>query len=58
MSAILFIGILILIFSFIQINVPNWEGANKTIRIVGIGAIVLGLVIGCFIQINAGFVGV
>ena len=58
MIALIFIGVLILIFSFIQINVPNWENANKTIRLVGVGVLVLGLILGCFIQINAGFVGV
>ena len=52
------LGIIILLVSFSIRNIPNVSSFKKIGRLVGIGFIVLGIVTSCFMQIDAGYVGV
>ena len=52
------LGIIILIVSFSIKNVPNISAFGKIGRLIGLAFIVLGIVTSCFVQIDAGQVGV
>ena len=52
------LGVIILIVSFSIRNIPNVSSFRKIGRLVGLGFIVLGIVTSCFVQIDAGYVGV
>jgi regulator of protease activity HflC (stomatin/prohibitin superfamily) len=52
------LGIIILIVSFSIRNIPNVSSFKKIGRLVGLGFILLGIVTSCFVQIDAGYVGV
>ena len=52
------LGIIILLVSFSISNIPNVSSFKKIGRLVGIGFIALGIVTSCFMQIDAGHVGV
>ena len=52
------LGIIILLVSFSISNIPNVSSFKKIGRLVGIGFIFLGIVTSCFMQIDAGHVGV
>jgi regulator of protease activity HflC (stomatin/prohibitin superfamily) len=55
---LIILGIIILITSFSIRNIPNVLSFKKIGRLVGIGFIVLGIVTSCFVQIDAGYIGV
>ena len=52
------LGIIILIASFATRNIPNAASSARIGRYVGLGFIALGIVTSCFVQIDAGQVGV
>src|SRR5215203_6400182 len=52
------LGIIILLVSFSIKNIPNVSSFKKIGRLVGIGFIALGIITSCFVQIDAGQVGV
>ncbi|GAA4742795.1 prohibitin family protein [Flavisolibacter ginsenosidimutans] len=54
----LVLGVVILIVSFSIKNTPNLGSASRVGKLVGIGFIALGIVLSCFVQIDAGQVGV
>jgi regulator of protease activity HflC (stomatin/prohibitin superfamily) len=56
--AIIIIGVIVIIAAFFLRAVPNLRGFSRVAMIVGIGFIILGFVTGCFVQIDAGEVGV
>lgn len=55
---LIILGIIILIVSFSVRQLPNISGVGKIGRYVGVGFILLGIVTSCFVQIDAGQVGV
>jgi regulator of protease activity HflC (stomatin/prohibitin superfamily) len=55
---LLFFGIIVLITSFSLRRLPNLEKPSRIGRLVGLILIVLGFVTSCFVQIEAGQVGV
>ena len=55
---LLFFGIIVLITSFSLRRIPNLEKPSRIGRLVGLILIVLGFVTSCFVQIEAGQVGV
>src|SRR5687768_14962506 len=55
---LIILGIIILIASFATRSLPNISSVGKVGRYIGIGFIVLGIVTSCFVQIDAGQVGV
>jgi len=55
---LLFLGIIVLITSFSLRRIPNLEQPSRIGRFVGLILIVLGFVTSCFVQIEAGQVGV
>lgn len=55
---LIILGIVILIASFATRNIPNIPPVGKIGRLVGLAFIVLGVVTNCFVQIDAGQVGV
>ena len=55
---LIILGIVILIVSFSIKNVPNISAFGKIGRLIGLAFIVLGIVTSCFVQIDAGQVGV
>jgi len=54
----LVLGVVILLVSFSIKNTPNLGSASRVGKLVGIGFIVLGIILSCFVQIDAGQVGV
>lgn len=54
----LVLGIVVLIVSFSISATPNLHSASRAGKWVGIGFIVLGVLFSCFVQIDAGLVGV
>src|SRR5215203_5105797 len=52
------LGIIILIASFVTRRIPNMPSVGRVGRYVGLAFIVLGIVTSCFVQIDAGQVGV
>ena len=52
------LGIIILLVSFSIRNIPNVPSFKKIGRLVGSGFIALGIITSCFVQIDAGQVGV
>jgi regulator of protease activity HflC (stomatin/prohibitin superfamily) len=52
------LGVVILIASFVTRRIPNMPAVGKVGRYVGLGFIALGIVTSCFVQIDAGQVGV
>ena len=55
---LLFFGIIVLVTSFSLRRLPNLEKPSRIGRLVGLILIVLGFVTSCFVQIEAGQVGV
>jgi regulator of protease activity HflC (stomatin/prohibitin superfamily) len=55
---LIILGIIILIVSFSIKNVPNISAFGKVGRFIGLAFIILGIVTSCFVQIDAGQVGV
>ena len=55
---LIILGIIILIASFATRNIPNVSSVGKVGRYIGLGFIALGIVTSCFVQIDAGHVGV
>ena len=55
---LLFFGIIVLVTSFSLRRIPNLEQPSRIGRLVGLILIVLGFVTSCFVQIDAGQVGV
>lgn len=55
---LLFLGLLILIVSFSIAGTPNLTPAARTGKYIGIALIVVGFLLSCFVQIDAGQVGV
>jgi regulator of protease activity HflC (stomatin/prohibitin superfamily) len=55
---LLFFGIIILVTSFSLRRIPNLEQPSRIGRLVGLILIILGFVTSCFVQIEAGQVGV
>jgi regulator of protease activity HflC (stomatin/prohibitin superfamily) len=56
--ALIIIGIIILIVSTFIRAVPNLSSMGVLVRYIALGVIVLGIITSCFIQIDAGEVGV
>ena len=54
----LVLGIIVLIASFSIGATPNLHSASRVGKLVGIGFIILGVLLSCFVQIDAGQVGV
>ena len=54
----LVLGVIILLVSFSISATPNLGNASRVGKLVGIGFIVLGALLSCFVQIDAGQVGV
>ncbi len=55
---LLILGVLILVVSFSIHGTPNLTSASRVGKLVGVGFIVLGVITSCFVQIDAGQVGV
>jgi regulator of protease activity HflC (stomatin/prohibitin superfamily) len=55
---LLLLGFIILIVSFAVQQTPNLHPASRVGKLVGIGFIILGVILSCFVQIDAGQVGV
>lgn len=55
---LLFLGLIILIVAFSVGRAPNLAPAARTGKLIGIALIVVGFLLGCFVQIDAGQVGV
>ncbi|MDQ6608940.1 MAG: prohibitin family protein [Bacteroidota bacterium] len=55
---LLVLGVLIIIISFSVQGNPNLYPASRVGKLVGIGFIILGVITSCFVQIDAGQVGV
>ncbi|HEU4901599.1 MAG TPA: prohibitin family protein [Flavisolibacter sp.] len=55
---LLFIGLLVLVIAFSIQRTPNLAAAARTGKLVGIGLIIVGFLLSCFVQIDAGQVGV
>ena len=55
---LLILGVLILVVSFSIHGTPNLASASRVGKLVGLGFIVLGVITSCFVQIDAGQVGV
>ncbi len=55
---LLLLGFIILIVSFALQQTPNLAPASRVGKLVGVGFIILGIVLSCFVQIDAGQVGV
>lgn len=56
--AFIILGIIILIIALILRSVPSVSGFSRVGRFIGIGFIVIGIFTSCFVQIDAGYVGV
>lgn len=54
----LVIGILVLLASFAVKGTPNLHSASRVGKLVGLGFIAVGIITSCFVQIDAGQVGV
>lgn len=52
------LGIIILIASFVTRRLPNMPSVGRVGRLIGLGFIILGIITSCFVQIDAGQVGV
>src|SRR6476661_4874477 len=55
---LLFIGLLILVIAFSIQRTPNLAAAARTGKLVGVGLMIVGFLLSCFVQIDAGQVGV
>src|SRR5215210_2343950 len=55
---LLVLGILILVIAFAIQRTPNLAGSARIGKLVGLGFIVAGIFLSCFVQIDAGQVGV
>jgi regulator of protease activity HflC (stomatin/prohibitin superfamily) len=55
---LLLLGVVIVVISFFIQGTPNLLPASRIGKLVGIGFIVLGIITSCFVQIDAGQVGV
>jgi regulator of protease activity HflC (stomatin/prohibitin superfamily) len=55
---LIILGIVILIISFSSKQIPRLPGVGKIGRYIGLGFIALGIITSCFVQIDAGQVGV
>lgn len=55
---LILLGVVILIASFATRNLPNVPAIGRIGRYIGLGFIALGIVTSCFVQIDAGHVGV
>lgn len=55
---LIILGIVILIASIVTRNLPNISSVGKAGRYIGLGFILLGIITSCFVQIDAGQVGV
>jgi uncharacterized membrane protein len=55
---LILLGIIIIIVSFSIQATPNLRPASRIGKFVGIGFIILGVITSCFVQIDAGQVGV
>jgi regulator of protease activity HflC (stomatin/prohibitin superfamily) len=55
---LLLLGFVILVISFAIQATPNLHPASRIGKLVGIGFIILGVITSCFVQIDAGQVGV
>jgi regulator of protease activity HflC (stomatin/prohibitin superfamily) len=55
---LLFLGLLVLVIAFSIQRTPNLAAAARTGKLVGIGLIIVGFLLSCFVQIDAGQVGV
>lgn len=54
----LVLGLIILVASFSIQATPNLRSASRVGKLVGVGFVLLGVVLSCFVQIDAGQVGV
>ena len=54
----LVLGFIILLVSFSIRNTPNLGSSSRVGKLVGLGFILLGVILSCFVQIDAGQVGV
>lgn len=55
---LIILGIVILVASIATRNLPNISSVGKAGRYIGLGFILLGIITSCFVQIDAGQVGV
>lgn len=55
---LLFIGLLVVVIAFSIQRTPNLAAAARTGKLIGLGLIIVGFLLGCFVQIDAGQVGV
>ena len=55
---LIILGIVILVGSIATRNLPNISSVGKAGRYIGLGFILLGIITSCFVQIDAGQVGV
>jgi len=55
---LLILGILVIVISFGIQGTPNLAPASRIGKLIGLGFIILGVVTSCFVQIDAGQVGV
>ena len=55
---LLFLGVLVLLVSFTIQRQPNLATASRTGKLIGILLVIVGFLMNCFVQIDAGYVGV
>jgi regulator of protease activity HflC (stomatin/prohibitin superfamily) len=55
---LLFIGLFIVVIAFSIQRTPNLAAAARTGKLIGVGLMIVGFLLSCFVQIDAGYVGV
>lgn len=55
---LLFIGLLVFVVAFSIQRMPNLAAAARTGKLIGLALIVIGFFMSCFVQVDAGYVGV